>query len=228
MSESHEKKIKPVPVLVTLLVLVVVFQTGVLIHQGRKQAALEAEQQKIAAFSHNQKPTHLARGAFPQAGGVSRGFPRSFMDDDPWETFDAMSRRMNSLIQHAFVFGSPLFQTSALDSGFDLTPAVDLEETQDAYIVTSDLPGLEKDKIDLTVKENILTIEGRRETTQETKDPNQSYYAQERSYGSFARSLSLPGPVDEAKITATYTNGVLTITLPKAAEGKSAQKVTIQ
>ena len=150
------------------------------------------------------------------------------MNEDPWEAFDAMSQRMNSLMQHAFMFGSPLFQNMPQGAGFDFTPAVDLEETEDAYIVKSDLPGIEKDKINLTVKENVLTIEGTRESTNDTGNPKSGYYAQERSYGSFERSLSLPGPVDEAKIVAAYKNGVLTITLPKAPGQKAVQKVAIQ
>ena len=147
---------------------------------------------------------------------------------DPMEAINNMSQRMNSLMQHAFTFGSPLLQNMPQNTGFDFTPAVDLEETKDAYIVKSDLPGLEKDKIDLTVKENVLTIEGMREVTNKTGDPQSGYYAQERSYGSFARSLNLPGPVDEAKIAADYKNGVLTITLPKAPGQKTEQKVAIQ
>ncbi len=139
-----------------------------------------------------------------------------------------MSRRMAGLMQHAFMFGSPLFQNMPQSTGFDFTPAVDLEETKDAYIVKSDLPGLEKDKINLTVKENVLTIEGVREVLDQKKDEKSGYYAQERSYGSFSRSLSLPGPVDEAKIVATYANGVLTIKLPKVPGPKDAQKVAIQ
>jgi len=67
-----------------------------------------------------------------------------------------------------------------------------------------------------------------REITNETADQKKGYFAQERSYGSFARSLSLPGPVDESRIAAEYKNGVLTITLPKVPRQKNVQKVAIQ
>jgi len=227
MSEPSEKKIHASPIIITILVVVALLQTVALVSQGRRQAALEKKQQEAVALLQDKTPVvrHRPHPAAPQ---VPQAPSRSSVNEDPWAAFDAMSQRMNGLMQHALMFGSPLFQNMPQATGFDFTPAVDLEETKDAYIVKSDLPGLEKDKIDLTVKENILTIEGVRETTNETQDSKKGYYAQERSYGSFARSLSLPGPVDESKIVAAYKNGVLTITLPKAAGQKEVQKVAIQ
>lgn len=227
MSEPSEKKIQATHVMIALLAIVVAFQTVALIYQGGRQAALEKKQREAVLLAQEPVPAPRPR---PHSA-VSRNtaaFPRNFVNEDPWEAFDQMSQRMNSLMQHAFMFGSPLFQNMPQSTGFDFTPAVDLEETKDAYIVRSDLPGLEKDKINLTVKENVLTIEGMRETTSQTQDPKGGYYAQERSYGSFARSLSLPGPVDESKIVAAYEDGVLTITLPKAPGQKDVQKVAIQ
>ncbi|MFA5168541.1 MAG: Hsp20/alpha crystallin family protein [Candidatus Omnitrophota bacterium] len=228
MNESTEKKkIKTAPIIIAVLVIVVLLQAVVLVSQGQRQAALEKKQHDAVTLPQDAPPVVRSR-THPMASRVPGVSPRGFMNEDPWETFDNMSRRMNSLIQHAFTFGSPLFQNTSQSAGFDFTPAVDLEETKDAYIVKSDLPGLEKDKIDLTVKENVLTIEGMRETTSQTQDQKGGYYAQERSYGSFTRSLTLPGPVDESKIVAAYKNGVLTITLPKAPGQKDAQKVAIQ
>jgi HSP20 family protein len=110
----------------------------------------------------------------------------------------------------------------------DFSPAIDLQETENAYIVRGDLPGLEKDKINLTVQNGMLTIEGVRQTSSATEDESRGYYAQERSYGSYARTITLPGPVDDSRITADYKDGVLTITLPKAAGGTTAQKVPVR
>ncbi|MBU9889794.1 MAG: Hsp20/alpha crystallin family protein, partial [Candidatus Omnitrophica bacterium] len=103
-----------------------------------------------------------------------------------------------------------------------------LEETADAYILRSDLPGLDKDKIGVTVRDNIVTLKGVRETSAESQDEKKGFYSQERSYGSFSRSLNLPGPVDESNISATYKNGVLTVTLPKLVGAKNGQKVPVQ
>lgn len=227
MSEPSERKIRATHIIIAILAVVVLLQTLVLIQQGQRQALLEKRQNETIASrpSASFVPHPRSRAAASQ---IPKALPQTFSNDDPWEAFDRMSQRMNSLMQHAFMFGSPLFQNMPQDAGFDFTPAVDLEETKDAFIVKIDLPGLEKDKINLTVRENVLTIEGVRQTVNETQDQKGGYYAQERSYGSFARSLSLPGPVDESKIVAEYKNGVLMITLPKALGQKDAQKVTIQ
>jgi len=147
---------------------------------------------------------------------------------DPFEEFDAVSRRMSNLMRQAFMMGAPLMHSLGTNTRVDFMPAVDLEETKDAYIVHSDLPGLDKDKIGVTVKNNILTLEGLRQTSSETQDQKKGYYSQERSYGSFSRSLNLPGAVDETKVNATYKNGVLTITLPKIVSIKSLQKISVQ
>ena len=228
MTEPSAKKIKTIPMIIAILVIVVLFQAVVLIRQGQRQAALE-KKQKEAILPAQDAAMFTRPRPHPMASRPPQALPPGVMNQqDPREAFNNMSQRMNSLMQNAFMFGSPLLQNMPQNTGFDFTPAVDLEETKDAYIVKSDLPGLEKDKIDLTVKENVLTIEGMREVTNKTGDPQSGYYAQERSYGSFARSLSLPGPVDESKIAAEYKNGVLTITLPKAPGQKDAQKVAIQ
>lgn len=227
MAEPSEKKFKATHIIIAILTIIALLQTVALIQQGQRQTVLEKKQnetvglrQSTASVAHPR-----ARAVVPQA---PKAFSQAFANDDPWEAFDRMSQRMSNLMQHAFMFGSPLFQGMPQGAGFDFTPAVDLEETKDAYIVKSDLPGLDKDKINLTVKENVLTIEGARQTSDETQDQKSGYYAQERSYGSFARSLSLPGPVDESKIVAEYKNGVLTITLPKTPGQKGAQKVAIR
>lgn len=227
MSETSTKKIKTSHIMIAVLAVIVLLQTAALIYQGQRQAAFEKKQQAAVALPQSSVSVTQPR-SHTGASRISHALPPSFMDEDPWDAFDQMSQRMSGLMRHALMFGSPLFQKMPQGAGFDFTPAVDLEETKDAYIVKSDLPGLEKDKIDLTVKENVLTIEGVRETTNKTEDQESGYYAQERSYGSFARSLSLPGPVDESKITAVYKNGVLTITLPKVPGQPNAQKVAIQ
>ncbi|MEI7750734.1 MAG: Hsp20/alpha crystallin family protein [Candidatus Omnitrophota bacterium] len=228
MSEPSAKKVKTIPIIIAILVIIVLLQAVVLIRQGQRQCALEKKQQE-AILPVQDRALMMQPRPHPMASRIPNALPPGVMNQqDPMEAINNMSQRMNSLMQHAFTFGSPLLQNMPQNTGFDFTPAVDLEETKDAYIVKSDLPGLEKDKIDLTVKENVLTIEGMREVTNKTGDPQSGYYAQERSYGSFARSLNLPGPVDEAKIAADYKNGVLTITLPKAPGQKTEQKVAIQ
>lgn len=98
---------------------------------------------------------------------------------------------------------------------------MDSEETDEAYIYTLDMPGMEKDAINVEVKDNVLTISGeRKEQVEEEKDGQT--VKREIVYGSFTRAVTLPGDADADKITSKYDNGVLTITVPKK-EGQAEQ-----
>ena len=99
-------------------------------------------------------------------------------------------------------------------------PSLDVKETENEVIVTCDLPGMDKDKIDISLRDNVLTISGERERVEEVKDESSSYYRSERVFGSFQRSVSLPAVVDEKDVTATYKDGVLTVVLKKVEPNK--------
>jgi HSP20 family protein len=103
-------------------------------------------------------------------------------------------------------------------AGGTFSPAVDLHETEDAYVVKADMPGLKKDDIDLEIAENVVTIKGRREDTKEEKKKN--FHRVERFHGSFQRSFMIPGGFDHDGVAADFKDGVLTVTLPKPAENK--------
>lgn len=89
---------------------------------------------------------------------------------------------------------------------------VDLKETENEYIVEADLPGINKEAIDIEYENNYLTVSAKREETIENKDNN--YVRRERSYGQFSRRFYIDN-VDEQKIDASFKDGVLKITLPK-------------
>lgn len=101
------------------------------------------------------------------------------------------------------------------------TPAVDVAEHENQYVVKVELPGVTKDDVKITIQENVLTIRGEKKQETETKDSN--FHRVERSYGSFQRSFSLPTHVKNEKIEASYKDGILTVTLPKAEEAKPKQ-----
>jgi HSP20 family protein len=98
------------------------------------------------------------------------------------------------------------------------TPAIDIDEDNDAFVVIADLPGLTKKDISINIKENMLTISGERKI--EKKDENKNYCRSERRYGSFKRSFQLTDQVIADKISASFKSGVLTVTVPKAEEVK--------
>lgn len=98
------------------------------------------------------------------------------------------------------------------------TPAVDIRETEEAYEVTAELPGMKKDDVEITLENNLLRLSGERNFEKDTSKEN--YHRMERVYGSFSRAFSLPQRVDSENVTAAFTDGILTVTIPKADEAK--------
>jgi len=103
----------------------------------------------------------------------------------------------------------------------DWTPAMDVEETDSSIIVRTELPGMKKDDIKVSGSKDSLCISGERRFDEEEKKKN--YKRVERAYGKFQRCVSLPGDVDWDKCKAVYRDGVLELTLPKAATAQVRQ-----
>ncbi|GBD02705.1 Spore protein SP21 [bacterium HR18] len=103
-------------------------------------------------------------------------------------------------------------------------PRADLAETEDAYLIHLDLPGMNKEELSITYQDGTLAVSGERKT--ETKEEKANFVRLERSYGRFYRSFTLPKAVDDKRIEAKYENGVLTIRLPKA-EASKARRIEI-
>ena len=107
------------------------------------------------------------------------------------------------------------------------SPSLDIYEDKETLVVKADLPGLKEDEIDISVQGDNLILKGEREQESEVKE--KGFYRCERCYGAFQRSVSLPYPVDQGKIKATYRNGVLEVRLPKAEEAKQRKiKVDVE
>jgi HSP20 family protein len=104
------------------------------------------------------------------------------------------------------------------------SPAFDVKETKDAFVFKADLPGIKEADVEITITGNRLTVAGKRETEKEEKED--TYYAYERSYGSFTRTFTLPDQVDTAHIKAELKSGELMIAVPKTAAAV-AKKILI-
>jgi HSP20 family protein len=100
----------------------------------------------------------------------------------------------------------------------DWSPTVDVSEDKDAVTVKAELPGVEQKDIAVSLQDGVLSIKGEKRAEKEEKDKR--YHRVERSYGAFYRSIQLPSTVDTGKVSATFKDGVVTITLPKAPEAK--------
>ena len=97
-------------------------------------------------------------------------------------------------------------------------PPVDIYETDDALILTAELPGVSKDDVSIEIHQNTLILRGQRKHDAEVKEDN--YHRVERAYGTFQRSFTLPTLVDQEHVQATYKDGVLELRLPKSEAAK--------
>jgi len=106
-----------------------------------------------------------------------------------------------------------------------LVPAFDISETEKEYMITGEIPGIDVKDLDITLLDGILTIKG--EKKQEKEDKDENYHRIERNYGSFQRNFRIPEKVKTDKLNATYKDGVLKLTLPKA-EASEAKKIEVK
>lgn len=97
-------------------------------------------------------------------------------------------------------------------------PMMDVTETKDAVMVKAEVPGMDPKDIQISLQEQLLTIKG--EKHQEKEEKEERYYRMERSYGVFTRTVRLPVAVDGSKVSASFKNGLLTVTLPKTPAAK--------
>jgi len=135
----------------------------------------------------------------------------------PWSPFrelQEMQRRFDE------VFGGPSFPSvwRCLPEEMSWAPAVEILDKDDKFVVKAELPGVKQEDMEVSVEGDTLMIKGEKKVEKETKEEN--YYRSERAYGSFYRSIALPSTVNASKIAADYEDGVLEVTLPKAAEAK--------
>lgn len=148
--------------------------------------------------------------------GMIRWSPRSELFRD----------RFNRLFDQPF--GTDIF--NAFEAGEDMSsrnwlPPVDISETDEALVLTAELPGLSKEDVDITLENNVLSIRGERKFEKEATQEN--YHRVERSYGAFSRSFTLPSNLVSDKVHASFSDGLLRVEIPKAEEAKP-RKITIE
>lgn len=131
----------------------------------------------------------------------------------PWRELNELHNRISRLFDETF-------GTGPLAEGISWVPAVDVLETADSIVVTCELPGMTAEDVEISLENNVLTIQGEKKEARTEEDRDRRYHLWERTYGAFQRSFTLPRTVDADKISAEFANGVLTVTLPKTAEAK--------
>ncbi len=106
------------------------------------------------------------------------------------------------------------------------TPPVDLYETSSEFVLTAELPGLTRNQIEIHAEDNRIVIRGERSTGPGTDVPGEQYHRVERGHGRFSRSFALPEAVDVDAVTADLKDGILTVTIPKAA-GRGTRRINV-
>ena len=104
------------------------------------------------------------------------------------------------------------------------TPAMDLVETDDHFVLRADLPGMQESDVTIELEDNLLTVSGERKAEHESKQ--EGFYRLERAFGAFSRSLTLPQGIDPEAVTAGFENGVLEVRVPKP-EQRKPRKIAI-
>lgn len=147
-----------------------------------------------------------------------------------WDSpIDRIERRMNQLFDHIyndFASSSALARPLSTRGSSVLNPAVNIYETDKAWAIHAELPGVKKEDIKIDLQGDTLTISGETKFSQEFTKDNARY--QERREGVFSRTLTLPDNVDRDKIQAKYENGILELQMPKSTDSTTSRRITIQ
>lgn len=139
----------------------------------------------------------------------------------PGAEFERMTRRLAGMFDEAWGAGWP--SNGGLFDVDHFRPAADLEETDDAYIVEVELPGVDKNDVDIELVGRRLTVSGERKERERTGILRR----RSRTVGRFFHEVVLPGGTDDDAVSATMANGVLTVTVPKAAAERHARRIPI-
>lgn len=131
----------------------------------------------------------------------------------PWTGMTSFKKEMDRLFER---FLEPAWAEVTTLGAWE--PKVDVTESKDAVTVKAELPGVDQNDIAVSLQDGVLTIKGEKEEEKEEK--GKQCHRVERAYGAFARAIRMPAAVDAGKVTATFKDGVVTITLPKAPEAK--------
>ena len=137
---------------------------------------------------------------------------------DPWNLLDQLRRELD----HAYEGRG---EETGISATSDWTPAVDIKEEKECFVITADVPGVDPKAIEVHAENGMLTIKGERES--EKKEDREGYKRVERVYGSFFRRFSLPDTADTDKITAKSNNGVLEVRIPKH-EKLQPRKISVE
>lgn len=135
---------------------------------------------------------------------------------DPFVELEDVSKHLNRIFGRFPARPEPDRELLAM---VDWAPTVDISETDTAYLIKGEIPGVDKENVKVNIEDGLITMRGERKQEKEQKD--EKFHRIERSYGSFMRSFRLPDDVDETAVKAEFKDGMLNVTLPKSAKTKN-------
>ncbi|MEZ6142838.1 MAG: Hsp20/alpha crystallin family protein [Zavarzinella sp.] len=139
--------------------------------------------------------------------------------ENPLRWVDALHQQMDDVFNRVYQDGSEVAKASTW------APRLDLVETEGAYEVKVDLPGIAPENVEVNLNDNVLTIQGERKVETENKEKN--YHRIERVSGTFYRAITLPAKVDDEAVQASFEHGVLHVVVPKKPESRG-KRITVQ
>jgi HSP20 family protein len=131
---------------------------------------------------------------------------------DPLRDIVAVRDELDRLFRSGLTWGREAVEAAGW------SPELDVEETDDGYVLHVELPGVRTEDIEIGIEEDVLTIDGKRDFYEEKEA--EGFRRVERRFGSFHRAVRLPGKVDADAVKASYDDGLLTVTIPKVAEAR--------
>jgi HSP20 family protein len=134
---------------------------------------------------------------------------------DPFAELEDVSKSLNRIFGR---FPARPADREALAMA-DWAPTVDISETDSAYMIKGEIPGVNKEDVKVTIEDGMITMRGERKLEKEEKD--KKFHRIERSYGSFMRSFRVPDDVDENAVKAEFKDGMINVTLPKSGKSKA-------
>jgi HSP20 family protein len=143
---------------------------------------------------------------------------------EPFRELSSLQTEMNRLFNTAFGDAPNGGTGGTGGAARRWLPAMDLLETDDAFVLRADLPGMTESDVNIELEDNVLTVSGERKA--EHEDKREGYYRVERAFGTFSRSLTLPKGVDPEGVTASFERGVLEVRVPKP-EQRKPRKIAI-
>jgi len=135
---------------------------------------------------------------------------------DPFVELEDVSKQLSRIFGR---FPARLEPDRELPAMVDWAPTVDISETDTAYLIKGEIPGVDKENVKVNIEDGMITMRGERK--QEKEQKGEKFHRIERSYGSFMRSFRLPDDVDETAVRAEFKDGMLNVTLPKSAKAKN-------